>query len=257
MKLPLWMNKKIASPDDANRLHQEAAVLEFGHRLPRAEAEARAYENYKQDRHGAAAAYHVLGMKAASVAGNKEDAKKHWLMYQAHVQALGGDKKMQGKPAPEVERHLERETPYRFKPHAADAFVVDDVVNKHECEWEGCSDASESTYCDIHRRPGLAKARAEAWAEVEKLMKNWKPEAAVKPLPNQQLQDWSGHLEMYDVNPRAYSIRLENVPGGKKARLFHHGEEVGGLEVVNGHARSTVPGAHAHALPAMRAAIGD
>lgn len=121
-----WMGRPIAEKDHVHGLDREAAVHEFGNKIPRHEAEEKAYEDYKKEQHGRAAAHHLQGMKAAHASGNMDEARKHGLLYDQHVKHLGHDSSI--GPVPDsVSRYAAEEDkgPYKFKAHHGDRFVLD------------------------------------------------------------------------------------------------------------------------------------
>lgn len=121
-----WLGRPILDPDHLHDLETRSAILEFGaDKLPRTEAEGRAWEEYRKDQHARAAAYHYMGVKAAQGSGNREDAHKHGAMYDLHVKALGLNSI--GPVPPEVQHHVEspdKPNIYKFKAHKGDAFVL-------------------------------------------------------------------------------------------------------------------------------------
>lgn len=131
---PEWNGKTIVKPEDAHDLEQRAAIYEFKHRMPREDAEHRAHHEYKKDKHKEAAAYHYYGMKAAQAVADQEEGRKHGVMYSMHMKALGLDS---SGPVPNDIKSLAADQSrfYRFKPHRADAFLLDKSdMNKSELE---------------------------------------------------------------------------------------------------------------------------
>lgn len=122
---PMWMGKyPIVRPEHEAELEREAAVREFGQKVPRERAEAEAHADYVRQRRVEASAHHLAGMKAASAAGDSEAARKHSLMYELHSKALGHEPV--GPAHPAVAAHL-KDNPakvYRFKPHHGDVFAI-------------------------------------------------------------------------------------------------------------------------------------
>lgn len=119
-----WSGRTILDPNDAHQLEQDAATYEFKHRMPREDAEHRAYHEYQQKKHREAAAYHLKGIRASQAVGDGEEGRKHGAMYQLHMQALGlnpmdavpGDIKSMAETAPEKF--------YRFKAHKGDLYAL-------------------------------------------------------------------------------------------------------------------------------------
>lgn len=117
-----WLGRTILHPSHHEELEQNAAVNEFGLKMPRKEAEAAAYADYEKRQRTQAAAHHLAGMKAAHAAGDMEAARKHGMMYQLHVKALGHEPV--GPTAPAIAALLQGQKVYRFKPHKGDTFAV-------------------------------------------------------------------------------------------------------------------------------------
>ena len=120
---PKWQGKDIAHPSHGAALDRDAAINEFGHKMPRQQAEAHAYDKYVQGQHAEAGAHHLTGMKAAQAAGDMAAAQKHNTMYQMHSKALGHSGV--GAPHPAIAAAAAK-TPgtQKFKPHAGDMFAV-------------------------------------------------------------------------------------------------------------------------------------
>lgn len=123
VKAPKWNGRDIAKDEDAHDLDSRAAIYEFKHRMKREDAEHRAHHEYKQDRHREAAAYHLQGMKAAQGSGSQEEGRKHGLMYQLHMKALGLDP-MAAVPH-EIQSLADKQDKfYNFRPHRSDVFLL-------------------------------------------------------------------------------------------------------------------------------------
>ncbi len=133
---PQWSGRDIVDAQHAPDLDREAALHEFEGKMPRHEAEDRAYGDYKRRQHTEAAAHHLLGIKLAQAAGDQREARKHGLMYSFHVQHLGHDPI--GPVPKEVEQHRHGSggpppKVYTFKPHLGDIFVLsDNLFDKKE-----------------------------------------------------------------------------------------------------------------------------
>lgn len=123
-----WLDRyPITHPDHAHDLEQRAAELEFNDRLPRHEAEDRAYSEYKKETHYRGAAHHLRGLRAAQSSGDREDARKHDAMLSLHAKAAGFDP-YQEVPA-ELHQYMHSEDPepvHKFKAHRGDMLVLDD-----------------------------------------------------------------------------------------------------------------------------------
>jgi hypothetical protein len=122
--MPSWKGRPISDDSHSHDLEQRAAIYEFQHKLPKEAAEQKAHEDYQKEQHLQAAASHYVGMKASRATGDNEEAKKHHMMYTAHMQHLGFNPLA---PLPsEVEHYIEgaRSKPfYSFAPHIADGFL--------------------------------------------------------------------------------------------------------------------------------------
>lgn len=122
--MPLWKDKPIVDPSHAHDLEQRTAMKEFNDKLPSAQAEEKAHEEYRREQHLQAAAKHFVGMKSARAAADHEEAKKHHIMYTLHLQQLGMNPS--GALPKEVEHYMsdaKQEPFYRFQPHKADGFL--------------------------------------------------------------------------------------------------------------------------------------
>lgn len=117
----------VLHPDDTAELDRDAGVHEFVSMKPRDEAESLAYTDYRNKHHSKAAAYHLALTRASHAAGDVKAAKRHKLLYDLHLKALGYDPD-QGKVPDSVQHAVEsptRETGIRFRPHKADAFLFE------------------------------------------------------------------------------------------------------------------------------------
>jgi hypothetical protein len=122
-----WLNNAaypLVKPEHAQELEQNAAVNEFGKKMPRAQAEADAYKGYKERQHVEAAAHHLAGMQAARGAGDMEAARKHGLMYNLHSKAIGHEPV--GPAHPDVVAHMNAgpSKVYKFKAHHGDQLAL-------------------------------------------------------------------------------------------------------------------------------------
>jgi hypothetical protein len=128
---PKWLNKfPVVDADHVAGLEQDAAIHEFGHKMPRHEAEARAHAEYRTAQLEEAAAHHLVGLTAAHAAGASEDAKKHAAVYGVALKALGHDDVM--NPPPGVASKA-KHTPapvYKFKAHKGDAFALPETKDE-------------------------------------------------------------------------------------------------------------------------------
>src|SRR6185312_13852134 len=126
LALPQWAGRAIAAHDHGQQLDLDAAVNEFGLKMPREQADDEAYKQYlyhpHTGQHAQAAFHHLAGMKAAHAAGDKEAALNHSLMYNLHAKALG---MTPVDAARELSSHIKQPPKvYKFKAHRGDAFAV-------------------------------------------------------------------------------------------------------------------------------------
>ncbi len=123
-----WMGKPTTSDKDNEDLERLSAVREFLGKMPRHEAEAAAYKEYKRKQHLSGATHHLSGMKqSAAAGGSDEQAKQHYVMYSAHMSALGHNPA--GAVPDEISQHAannpETVKNYKYKPHPSDAHALD------------------------------------------------------------------------------------------------------------------------------------
>lgn len=123
----VWLGRPVASHDHVAQLERAAAINEFGKRLPKTEAESKAYDDYIKDQRTDAAAFHLLGLKAAQGAGDRDAAEKHALMYSLHCKALGFEPTGNAPHASVIartENHPDKL--YKFRAHRGDLFALPD-----------------------------------------------------------------------------------------------------------------------------------
>jgi hypothetical protein len=125
-KAAMWQQKPVTDPDHVSLLERDAAINEFGHRLPKTEAEKKAYDDYVKDQRTDAAAFHLLGLKAAQGAGDREASEKHAIMYALHCKALGHEPV--GAPHASILARMEKHPDklYKFKAHRGDLYALPD-----------------------------------------------------------------------------------------------------------------------------------
>ena len=164
-----WLDRhKLIDPEHTHELETSAAVNEFHRGMPRDVAEKTAYEEYSRKHRLKAAAFHLLGMKAAQAAGATDEAHKHYLQYDTHLKSLGLESA--GIVPPEVEGALKDEdhkAPYKFKGHGADILgetmhdpmpPPEPIVKSEskQCQWKlgerRCKRFTISKYCHAHRK---------------------------------------------------------------------------------------------------------
>ncbi len=134
---PLWLGRPIVDGDDVHRLETDAAIFEFNAKMPRDQAESKAYENYIREKRTEAAAFHLAGMKAAQGAGAMGEGRKHGMLFEVHMNALGHEP--MGPVPPEVQsklRALEDAPVYKFKAHRGDLFAIEDAKKPKDEEPE-------------------------------------------------------------------------------------------------------------------------
>lgn len=130
---PHWFGRPIVSADDVHDLDTRAAIYEFNAKEPRHQAEQHAYDDYVKERRLDAAAFHLSGMKAAQGAGQMDEARKHGMLYELHLQALGMNP--MGPVPPEVNAKLRAEDSakvYKFKSHRGDFYALQDATKPEE-----------------------------------------------------------------------------------------------------------------------------
>lgn len=143
--IPSWNGRKIVKEEDKHDLENRAAVYEFKNRMKRDDAEHRAHHEYKKDKHREAAAHHLAGMKAAQGAGSHDEARKHALMYQMHLEALH-ENPYGAVPADIAGLAEKQERFYKFKAHGGDAFLLQNKLeeSKHDPLDEASKSKEES-----------------------------------------------------------------------------------------------------------------
>lgn len=126
-KAKQWCGRPVLSDTDLDHLERGAALYEFRDGLSRQDAEAKSYEDYAQEHGHAAAAHHLLGMRAAQATGDLKTAALHGSAYHLHMTALGYDPldAVPSKVSALVEAEG-REPHLKFKGHKADALVGQD-----------------------------------------------------------------------------------------------------------------------------------
>lgn len=119
-----WQGRPVASESHKKLLEMSAAAHEFKHKMPKSEAEGKAYEEYVHQQHVEGAAHHLASIHAANATGDTEAGKKHWALYELHNKALGHQSV--GEPHPEVKAHMEKGglNVIKFKPHKSDIFAI-------------------------------------------------------------------------------------------------------------------------------------
>lgn len=127
-----WLDRHpVLHPDDVNDLERDAALHEFKHKKPRGKAESDAYSDYLTRVWADAAAHHLVGIRIAHAAKDKDTARKHGVLYVAAVKKMGGAPV--GTPPDAVVAALEKvKAPYKFKNHHADAWLTDTDMAKAE-----------------------------------------------------------------------------------------------------------------------------
>lgn len=123
-----WLERPIADDTHAKELEQLAAHYEFDQKLPREEAETRAYREYSQRQHAEAAAHHLRMADRARNSGYPDEGRLHYEMYRLHAKRLDGSRGLASIP-PAVQARLsgrpaEDLKPYRYAPHWADDLIA-------------------------------------------------------------------------------------------------------------------------------------
>lgn len=165
-----WLGKPIVSEDDKPDLEQRAAINEFGHKMPRHEAEAKAHEEYVREKRMDAAAHHLAGMRAAQGSGEMQEARKHGALYEMHMQALGLDH--MGPVPAEIQARIGKtdQKVYKFKAHKGDLFALDkkpEPVTKSESfslQKVAPPGMSEDAMLDLKNKHGAETASKIAWS---------------------------------------------------------------------------------------------
>lgn len=123
IQAPMWKNRVILDESHAGDLESRAAIHQFTNKMDSEAADEAAHLDYKKDHHRQAAAKHFVGMKAARASADNEEARKHFIMFNLHMKALGLNPNA-ALPS-EIESHITntKEPFYRFSPHKADAFL--------------------------------------------------------------------------------------------------------------------------------------
>ncbi len=166
----LWLGRPVLDKAHVNDLERQAAIHEFDSKLPRPEAEAQAYSGYQKRQHQEAAAHHLLGMKAGLALGAPDDARRHSLLYDLHLQKLGHAATAGGAVPADIDRitselaHRDGGTGlYGFKPHGADAWVMDAGPS----DWQAQKSVRELLDLAKADGPVLAKLESEAQGDGE------------------------------------------------------------------------------------------
>jgi hypothetical protein len=155
---PKWLGiHPISSKDHEQLLELQAAMNEFGHKMPRHEAEQKAHDEYVTDQLRESAAHHLGCLHTAHAGGDLETAKKHGAMYVLACKKLGHD--AVGTVPPEIAAKLKTRKPTtRFKAHAADAFLLEpkeeatEDVKKSELKYRTRADGGKFGYQGRHDR---------------------------------------------------------------------------------------------------------
>lgn len=121
----LWQNRPILHEDHKRDLDANSAIGEFISKIPKLDAENKAYDEYKRKHTQEAAAWHLQGMRSAQSSGDSDAMKKHGAMYSMHVKQLGLDP--YGPVPPEIASVVsnpKRDKVYKFKAHRGDSFLL-------------------------------------------------------------------------------------------------------------------------------------
>jgi hypothetical protein len=127
-KTPKWRDRyPVLVLEDNDLLDTNSSVKEFRGGLSKEQAEAEAHKDYLKNHAIDSAAYHLLGMHAATAANHESAAKKHGQAYSLAVKHLGLNPT--NTPSKEIldrAKNIEK-NPYSFKAHQADGFFVPKV----------------------------------------------------------------------------------------------------------------------------------
>ena len=100
---------------------------EFRGGMSKEESEERAHADYLKDHAVSSGAYHYLGMRAATAAGNLNAAKQHGASYSLAMKHLGLNP-LNAPPKEILDRAKdESRNPYSYKAHSADNFFVPSI----------------------------------------------------------------------------------------------------------------------------------
>jgi hypothetical protein len=178
VQTPLWMDRyPVLHHDHFADLEAKAAMNEFGLKMPREAAEKAAHDDYVKRWRTQAAAHHLAGMKAAHAAGDMEAARKHSMMYNLHVKALGHEPV--GPAHPDVVEAMKRVKAYRFKPHKGDIYAVNEATDSNGEElWKAEREALHTIWraCKV-----LSKTDVAAWAKAELAIRKRKRSGKPRP----------------------------------------------------------------------------
>lgn len=171
---PSWLGKPITHKDHIQGLEMDSAVNEFSNRMPRQQAEEKAYGDYTKQQQVEAAAHHLAGARAAHAAGDMESARKHSVMYNVHSKALGHEPV--GPAHPAVTAHLAKEPgQVKFKAHRGDLFAVQPpkvIASSPPPEAMGKAETLQAIWQGARRALAKAdqplnKSDINAWAKSE------------------------------------------------------------------------------------------
>jgi hypothetical protein len=122
---PKWRDRfEVLAPEDHDVLEANAAQHEFRGRMSKEDSEERAHQDYLKDHAIGSAAFHYLGMRAATAANHQKASKQHGEAYSLAMKHLGLNP-LETPPKEVLERTKDIEkSPYKFSPHQADDFFA-------------------------------------------------------------------------------------------------------------------------------------
>ena len=137
---PQWAGRDVLDKEHGTDLDRESALHEFEGKMPRHEAEDKAYGDYKRQAHAPRPRLTTSGVSSSPEAtGDMREGRKHGLMYQLHCKQLGHE--AIGPVPKEVHQHLdasgddaENQKVYSFKAHRGDisTSLPDELGKKKE-----------------------------------------------------------------------------------------------------------------------------
>lgn len=119
-----WLDKfDIIDKKDENDLERHAALYQHHYGMNKEAAERFVYQNYKENQHRKAAAFHLDGIEAAKNAGRKVDMNKHYAVYLLHANELGKKINEPVDSSIKAYKNLHPES-NRFEHHPADHYLL-------------------------------------------------------------------------------------------------------------------------------------
>lgn len=116
-----WKDNIIVDDKDKEALEYASAKNEFIRKMPRIEAEQKAYSDYKKQKHLEAASHHLSGLREAASKGDRESGEKHHALLILHRQALGENP--DSEPGPNISSGKQTKEWVKFKNHINDILL--------------------------------------------------------------------------------------------------------------------------------------